>query len=114
MTRNRSRRRTSCLNARETLPAELSALEGVRPAGTVVFCGENYRELKIVPSYQIIHREVTLTGAFYYTRQDFYDLCEIYYRGFDPRAACEPYLSAGGSAGSLQDVFSEERQRKSC
>lgn len=67
--------------------AELSALEGVRPAGTVVFCGENYRELKIVPSYQIIHREVTLTGAFYYTRQDFYDLCEIYYRGFDPRSA---------------------------
>ena len=67
--------------------AELSALEGVRPGGTVVFCGENYRELKIIPSRQIIHREIALTGAFYYTRQDFYDLCEIYRRGFDPRPA---------------------------
>lgn len=67
--------------------AEWSALEAVRTAGTVVFCGENYRELKIIPSRQIIHREITLTGAFYYTRQDFYDLCEIYHRGFDPGPA---------------------------
>ncbi|WP_187374380.1 zinc-dependent alcohol dehydrogenase [Murimonas intestini] len=67
--------------------AERTALEIVRPAGTVVFCGENYKGLEIIPSDHIIHKEVTLTGAFYFTRNDFYGLCEIYKRGFDPKTA---------------------------
>lgn len=67
--------------------AERTALEIVRPAGTVVFCGENYKGLEIIPSDHIIHKEITLTGAFYFTRNDFYGLCEIYKRGFEPKTA---------------------------
>lgn len=67
--------------------AQRYALECVRPGGQVIFCGENYRELQIIPSEHIIHKEVLLTGAFYFTKQDFYELCSIWKRGFDPRMA---------------------------
>lgn len=64
-----------------------NALHAVRPEGTVVFCGENYKGLTIVPSEDIIHKEITLTGAFYFTGEDFYSLCELYRRGFEPGKA---------------------------
>lgn len=60
------------------------ALRSVKPQGTVVFCGENYKGLTIVPSDDIIHKEITLTGAFYFTKNDFHGLCELSQRGFDP------------------------------
>lgn len=67
--------------------AQCRALEYVKPCGTVVFCGENYKGLYINPSNHIIHKEITLTGAFYFTANDFYGLCELYKRGFNPKDA---------------------------
>ena len=61
--------------------AETFALDIVRPQGNVVFCGENGRGLNINPSRQLLHREVTLKGIFYYTRENFVDLQEMYKRG---------------------------------
>lgn len=61
-----------------------SVLKLVRPQGTVVFVGENMAPVPIIPSEDIIHREIQVTGSFYFTRQDFIELCELYRRGFDP------------------------------
>jgi threonine dehydrogenase-like Zn-dependent dehydrogenase len=61
-----------------------NALAWVKPAGTVILCGENYKELSIIPSVSIIHREVTLTGVFYFTTDDFCKLLLLYRRGLDP------------------------------
>ena len=64
--------------------AQKQALKIVKPQGTVVFCGENYRQIEIMPSQDIIHKEVCLTGAFYFTENDFHNMCMLYERGFDP------------------------------
>ena len=61
-----------------------SVLKLVRPQGTVVFVGENMAPVPLSPSEDIIHREIQVTGSFYFTRQDFIELCELYRRGFDP------------------------------
>lgn len=58
------------------------ALSVVRCGGQVVLCGENYGTLELVPSHDIIHKEVTLSGAFYYTKADFEAIQELYWRGY--------------------------------
>jgi threonine dehydrogenase-like Zn-dependent dehydrogenase len=63
--------------------AQLQALDFVRCGGTVMLCGENYDGLTIVPSYHIIHKEVTLKGAFYFTADDFLDIVALYRKGLD-------------------------------
>jgi len=63
--------------------AQIQALELVRCQGTVVFCGENYNELKIIPSLHIIHKEVTIKGAFYFSAADFFEIVELYRKGLD-------------------------------
>lgn len=63
--------------------AQLQALELVRCGGTVMLCGENYQGLTIVPSNHIIHKEVTLKGAFYFTADDFEDIVKMYRGGLD-------------------------------
>lgn len=50
--------------------AELSALSLVRCFGTVCFAGENYKGLTIIPSDHVIHKEIKITGAFYYAPSD--------------------------------------------
>jgi threonine dehydrogenase-like Zn-dependent dehydrogenase len=63
--------------------AQLAALELVRCRGTVMFCGENYRGLEIIPSNHIIHKEVTVKGAFYFTASDFRQIVALYRGGLD-------------------------------
>lgn len=63
--------------------AQTLTLESVKRQGTVVYCGAN-NSLSILPYQQIIHREVTLTGAFYYTATDFHHLCRLHQQGLDP------------------------------
>jgi threonine dehydrogenase-like Zn-dependent dehydrogenase len=63
--------------------AQKTALEEVRCQGTVVFAGENTIGLEIVPSHDIIHKEITLTGAFYYAKRDYYEMYELYKRDLE-------------------------------
>lgn len=62
--------------------AQLEALEHARCKGTVLFAGENYKGLNIIPSKHIIHKELELRGAFYFTAADFYEIVAMYRRGF--------------------------------
>ncbi len=64
--------------------AQISALQLVRCQGTVLFAGENYAGLEIVPSDHIIHKEVRLLGAFYYSESDFAGVLDLFRRGLDP------------------------------
>ena len=66
--------------------AQLEALEFTRCGGTVMFCGENYNTFEIVPSNHIIHKELTVKGAFYFTADDFTEIVEMYRNGFDVSA----------------------------
>ncbi len=63
--------------------AELSALSLVRCFGTVCFAGENYKSLTIVPSEHIIHKEIKLTGAFYYAPSDIGGILADYHNGLE-------------------------------
>jgi threonine dehydrogenase-like Zn-dependent dehydrogenase len=63
--------------------AQLDALKLVRCRGTVMFCGENYKGLEIIPSIHIIHKEVTVKGAFYFTASDFRQIVALYRGGLD-------------------------------
>ena len=64
-----------------TPSGELASLKLVRCGGCVCFAGENYKELSIVPSDHIIHREVCLTGAFYYSPKDVSNIVMEYEKG---------------------------------
>ena len=66
-----------------TSAGELAALSLVRCKGCVCFAGENYKGLTIVPSENIIHREVRLTGAFYYSPKDVAEIVKQYDSGLD-------------------------------
>jgi 2-desacetyl-2-hydroxyethyl bacteriochlorophyllide A dehydrogenase len=61
--------------------AQIQALELVRCQGTVLFAGENYSGLNIIPSIHIIHKEIQLLGAFYFTASDFHEIVGLYRRG---------------------------------
>lgn len=63
--------------------AQLQALELVRCQGTVLFAGENYNGLEIVPSVHIIHKELNVKGAFYFTADDFVKIVELYHDGLN-------------------------------
>jgi len=62
--------------------AQIQALELVRCQGTVLFAGENYAGLQIIPSLHVIHKEIKLLGAFYFTASDFHEIIGLYRRGF--------------------------------
>ena len=66
--------------------AQIEALEFARCGGTVMLCGENYNELEIIPSVHIIHKELTVKGAFYFTAADFTDMVAMYREGLDVSA----------------------------
>jgi threonine dehydrogenase-like Zn-dependent dehydrogenase len=63
--------------------AQRDALELIRCRGTVMFCGENYTGLEIIPSIHVIHKEVTIKGAFYFTASDFRQIVALYRGGLD-------------------------------
>ena len=66
-----------------TSAGELAALSQVCCKGCVCFAGENYKGLTIIPSENIIHREVRLTGAFYYSPHDVSEIVKQYESGLD-------------------------------
>lgn len=66
-----------------TASGEMAALEVVKCGGSVCFAGENYNELSIIPSKHIIHREVHLTGAFYYSPNDVKAIISEHEKGLD-------------------------------
>ena len=81
--------------------AQKLALELVRNQGAVVFCGENYTGLNIIPSAHIIHKEITLKGVFYYTKEDFVSVYELYKRGL----AAERLISHRFSLDRAPEAF---------
>jgi len=63
--------------------AQLGALELTRCKGTVMFCGENYSPFELVLSNHIIHKELNVKGAFYFTASDFTEIVKLYREGLD-------------------------------
>jgi threonine dehydrogenase-like Zn-dependent dehydrogenase len=73
--------------------AQLLALQLTRCQGHVVFCGENYAGLTIVPSDHIIHREITLHGAFYFAAANYRQILAYYRQGLDPSPLISHHVS---------------------
>lgn len=88
--------------------AQLQALELVRPQGTVVYSGENYKGMEIIPSLHIIHKEVTLTGAFYFNQKDFHGLCRMIRRGFAPLKLVSHHYPLQEAPQAFRQFFSGE------
>ena len=72
-----------CIECSGNPKAQLDALDLVRCRGNVMFCGENYTGLEIIPSVHVIHKEVTVRGAFYFTPSDFHEIVALYRGGLD-------------------------------
>jgi 2-desacetyl-2-hydroxyethyl bacteriochlorophyllide A dehydrogenase len=81
--------------------AQLQALELVRCQGTVLFAGENYAGLHIIPSLHIIHKEIQLLGAFYFTASDFHEIVGLYRKGFN----VENLVSHRAAMNDAPEVF---------
>ena len=64
--------------------AQGQALDWTRCQGHVMFCGENYRGLNIIPSLQIIHKELNVHGAFYFAPADVPEIVRLYRNGMNP------------------------------
>lgn len=90
---------------------ESLALDAVRVKGKVGFIGEN-GELTINPSRQIIHKELTVVGSWYFTSADYFEILGLYRQGyrveqlithrFPLAQAGEAYrVFAGGQSGKV-------------
>lgn len=66
--------------------AQGQALDLTRCQGHVMFCGENYKGLQIVPSIQIIHKELNIHGAFYFNATDVPENVAMYRSGMNPQS----------------------------
>lgn len=62
---------------------QLQDLELVRCGGTVVFAGENSGTIPISPSGHFTRKELTLTGVWYQSVQDFAEITELFRKGLD-------------------------------
>ena len=83
--------------------AQLDALRLTRCRGTVMFCGENYKSLEIVPSVHIIHKELTVKGAFYFTAADFAEIVAMYREGLDVSALVSHIVPMDAAPGAIAD-----------
>ena len=83
--------------------AQIDALELTRCGGTVMLCGENYKPLEIVPSNHIVHKELTVKGAFYFTADDFYDIVDMYRKGLDVSALVSHVVSIDEAPGIVAE-----------
>ena len=91
--------------------AQLQALEYTRCGGTVMLCGENYNRFEIVPSVHIIHKELTVKGAFYFTAADFNEIVKLYHAGLDVSALAS-HRAALSDAPPIIRAFSQGRTGK--
>jgi threonine dehydrogenase-like Zn-dependent dehydrogenase len=69
-----------CVGRPETLQLSMQA---ARPRGTVVIIGER-GETPIYPSRDIIHKELSFFGSWYFLRREFYSMVELVRRGMRP------------------------------
>lgn len=85
--------------------AQTQALDWTRCQGHVMFCGENYRGLNIVPSDQIIHKELNVHGAFYFTAVDVAENVSMYRKGMDPSAMISHKVSYEKASAAIDAFF---------
>lgn len=85
--------------------AQLQALEYARCKGTVLLAGENYKGLNIIPSVHIIHKELELRGAFYFTADDFTEIVAMYRNGLKIDHLCSHKVAIADSPAVIADFF---------
>jgi propanol-preferring alcohol dehydrogenase len=69
-----------CTGQQQTLS---DALDAARVMGRVGWVGEK-PSATVRPSAQVIHKELQMTGSWYFTRADFHKELELYRRGLSP------------------------------
>ena len=100
-----------CFDCSENEATTLAALEAVAVGGRVGFIGEK-PTATVRPSEQIIHKEIIVSGSWYFTAADYAGELFHFRRGFDPTGiithgfplieAREAYeLFAGGNTGKV-------------
>ena len=85
--------------------AQNQALSWTRCQGHVMFCGENYKGLDIVPSLQIIHKELNVHGAFYFTASDVPELIDMYRKGMNPRPLVSHVVPIEDAPAAIEAFF---------
>lgn len=85
--------------------AQEQALSWTRCQGHVMFCGENYKGLTIVPSNHIIHKELNVHGAFYFAPSDVPRIVSLYRQGFDPSALISHHVSIDEAPNAFAEFF---------
>lgn len=85
--------------------AQGQALDWTRCQGHVMFCGENYAGLNIVPSLQIIHKELNIHGAFYFVASDVPEIVEMYRKGMDPSALISHKVRIEDAPEAIAEFF---------
>jgi threonine dehydrogenase-like Zn-dependent dehydrogenase len=70
-----------------------------------MFLGENYAGLTIVPSRQIIHKEITLHGAFYFTPSDVPEIIDMYRKGMNPSALISHKVCIDDAPVAVEEFF---------
>lgn len=85
------------------LPAvEHQALKITAPAGKVLLLGENWKTLELCPSKQILHKDLTIVGSYYFPLMEFEKNQEI---ALQDRATFEHLISHRYSLRDIEDGF---------
>lgn len=84
---------------------QTQALNWTRCQGHVMFCGENYKGLNIVPSDQIIHKELNVHGAFYFAATDVPEIIEMYRNGMDPSSLISHKVTLEDAPAVIEEFF---------
>lgn len=85
--------------------AQKQALDWTRCGGHVMFCGENYSGLTIIPSLQIIHKELNVHGAFYFSPADVPEILSLYRNGMDPSSLVSHTVLMEEAPAALEEFF---------
>lgn len=85
--------------------AESQLLDWTRKQGHVMFCGENYDGLTIIPSHQIIHKELNVHGTFYFEPSDVPEILEQYRNGLNPEKLISNIVKIEDAPAVMNDFF---------
>jgi 2-desacetyl-2-hydroxyethyl bacteriochlorophyllide A dehydrogenase len=91
--------------------AENQALDCVRSHGRVAFVGE-CRESTIRPSEQLIRKQLTLLGSWYFPIQEYEEICELIVRKQIPVEKLVTHTFALGQAEEAFRLFDERKTEK--
>ena len=72
-----------CLDCSGQEQTALAALDAACIYGKVGFIGEKATAV-VCPSKQFIHKELTVSGSWYFTAAEFHEQATLFSRGFDP------------------------------